>query len=123
MFFGTGYEEGWFHCYSLDGETWELLEEGEVDALQFVPLPPAGTNERILWWLDEADTSTLNFAPDTTVYTYAGESGTLTEHEGVSSHAEFVAYGNGKFLAVGLGRRLARTDAETARGAGNTGKT
>jgi hypothetical protein len=115
MFFGTGYEEAWFHCYSLDGETWVLLEEGEVDALQFIPLPPAGANQRISWWLDEADISTLNFAPDTTIYTYAGESGPLVEHEGVSSHAEFVAYGNGKYLAVGLGRRLARTDAETAK--------
>jgi hypothetical protein len=115
MFFGPGYEEGWFHCYSLDGETWELLEETEVGAVQFVPLPPAGANQRISWWLDEADTSTLNFASDTTIYTYAGESGPLVEHEGVSSYAEFVAYGNGKYLAVGKGRRLARTDAETAK--------
>jgi hypothetical protein len=115
MFLGTGYEKAWFHCYSLNGETWELLEEGEVDALQFVPLPPAGANERISWWLDEADTSTLNFAVDTTTYKYAGEEGLIIESPDVSSHAEFVAYGNGKYLAVGLGRRLARTEAETAK--------
>ncbi|MDR1030785.1 MAG: glycoside hydrolase [Treponema sp.] len=120
MFYGLGYENAppfhYIYTYSLDGETWELLEENEIDALQFVPLPPAGANQRILWWLDEADTSTLNFAVDTTIYKYAGEEGLIIEGPGVvSSHADFVAYGNGKFLAVGKGRRLARTDAETAR--------
>jgi hypothetical protein len=68
-----------------------------------------------LWWLDEADTSTLNFAPDTTIYTLGEKSGIIEEGPGVSSHVEFIAYGNGKYLAVGKGRRLARTDAETAK--------
>jgi hypothetical protein len=38
---------------------------------------------------------------------------TLKEGPGVSSHAEFVAYR--KYLTVGLGQRLAWTDAEMVR--------
>jgi hypothetical protein len=117
MFFGAGYKgsrTNEVHCYSLDGIEWVTLDEANVAALAFEPVPPAGAN-RDLSWLDETDTSTLHFAPDTAVYEFQGQTGTLTEHEGVNKHADFVAYGNGKYLAVGKGRRLARTDAETAR--------
>jgi hypothetical protein len=117
MFFGEGYlgrRENVIHCYSVDGENWVNLDEDKVAPVWFIPAPPGGANKD-LSWLDEADTSSLNFAVDETIYTYGGESGPIIEGPGVSSHAEFVAYGNGKYLAVGLGRRLARTDAETAR--------
>jgi hypothetical protein len=117
MFFGEGYlgrRENVIHCYSLDGENWVNLDEAKVDALGFKPNPPGGANKD-LSWLDEADTSSLNFAVDETIYTLGEESGVIEEGPGVSSHAEFVAYGNGKFLAVGKGRRLAWTDAETER--------
>jgi hypothetical protein len=90
------------------------LAEDKAASVRFVPAPPAGANSS-LSWKDEADISTLNFAPDTAVYTSGEQSSTLTEGPGLSSHADFVAYGNGKYLAVGKGRRLARTDAETAR--------
>jgi hypothetical protein len=85
-----------------------------VVPVRFVPASPGGAN-KILSWVDEVDISALNFAPDTAIYEYGGESSVLTEGPGVSSYAEFVAYGNGKYLAVGKGRRLARTDAETAK--------
>jgi hypothetical protein len=117
MFFGEGANhevgDGRIYCYSLDGETWANLDEDKVDAVRFVPAPPAGANGS-LSWKDEADTSTLNFAVDTTIYEFQGQTGPIVEYEGVSSHVGFVAYGNGKFLAVGKGRRLAWTDAETA---------
>jgi hypothetical protein len=117
MFFGAGYKlnrTNEVHCYSLDGIEWVTLEENKVDAVAFEPNAPGGAN-RDLSWKDEADTSTLNFATDTATYEFQGQTGTLEEGPGVSSHADFVAYGNGKYLAVGKGRRLARTDAETAR--------
>ncbi|MDR1095894.1 MAG: hypothetical protein LBL31_05850, partial [Spirochaetaceae bacterium] len=104
------------HCYSLDGIDWVTLDEDTVDALAFEPNVPGGAN-RDLSWKDEADTSTLLFATEVTEpYTSPwGGTDTLKEGPGVNSHAEFVAYGNGKYLAAGLGRRLARTDAETAK--------
>jgi hypothetical protein len=104
------------HCYSLDGIDWVTLDEDTVDALDFEPNTPAGAN-RYVSWEDEADTSALLFATEVTApYTSPwGGTDTLKEGPGVNKHADFVAYGNGKFLAVGKGRRLARTDAETAR--------
>jgi hypothetical protein len=125
MFFGTGIENVWdenyyliardpVNVYSLDGMNWVALAEAEVAAVAFEPVPPAGAN-RELSWLDEADTSALEYAVDETIYTYNGKSGPIIAGPGVSSRVDFVAYGNGKYLAVGLGRRLARTDAETAR--------
>jgi hypothetical protein len=117
MFFGAGYKSTLInevHCYSLNGIDWVTLAEANVAALDFKPNAPTGANGR-LSWEDEADTSTLNFAVDTTIYEFQGQTGPIIESPGVSSHASFVAYGNGKYLAVGKGRRLARTDAETAR--------
>jgi uncharacterized repeat protein (TIGR02543 family) len=119
MFFGTGYRYNGtitneVPCYSLDGIEWMTLDKAKVDVMSFKPNPPAGANKDASW-LDEADLSALNFAPDTAIYEFQGQTGPLVEHEGVSSHADFVAYGNGKYFAVGKGRRLARTDAETAR--------
>jgi uncharacterized repeat protein (TIGR02543 family) len=124
MFFGTGVHSMRdansvlvtepVNVYSLDGINWTALAEDKVAAVAFEPVPPAGANKQ-LSWLGEADTSALDYAPDMTVYEDGGRSGIIEEGPGVSSHAEFVAYGNGKFLAVGLGRRLARTDAVTAK--------
>jgi hypothetical protein len=124
MFFGTGVHSMRdensvlvsepVNVYSLDGIDWTALAADEVAAVAFEPVPPAGANKEFSW-LDETDTSTLDYAPDMTIYTSSGKSGIIEEGPGVSSHAEFVAYGNGKYMAVGLGRRLARTDAETAR--------
>jgi hypothetical protein len=118
MFFGAGYKktlENKVHSYSLDGENWVTLNEDTVAAVDFKPNPPAGANKE-LSWLDETDTSALLFAPEVTEpYAWWGKTGVIEEGPGVNTHAEFVAYGNGKYLAVGLGRRLARTDAETAR--------
>jgi hypothetical protein len=79
MFFGAGYRyEGSLtnevHCYSLDGIDWVTLEEGEVAAVDFKPKPPTGANSSISW-KDEADTSTLNFAVDTTIYEFQGQTG------------------------------------------------
>jgi hypothetical protein len=104
------------HCYSLDGIDWVTLGEDTVDALDFEPATPGGASG-YLSWEDEADTSALLFATEVTEpYTSPwGGTGTLKEGPGVNKHADFVAYGNGKYLAVGKGRRLARTDAETAR--------
>jgi uncharacterized repeat protein (TIGR02543 family) len=122
MFFGTGqnyvqpgsYTEA-VNVYSLDGIDWAALEENKVAALDFKPAPPAGANQE-LSWLDEADTGALLFATEVTEpYTWGDKTGTLEEGPGVNKHVEFVAYGNGKFLAVGLGRRLARIDAEKVR--------
>jgi hypothetical protein len=111
MFFMEGsnsqIEGGTIHSYSLDGIDWVILAEDKVAAVAFEPNTPAGANQRILWWLDEADTSLLDFAPDTTIYEYKGQTGTLKEGPGVNKHAEFVAYGNGKYMAAGKGRRLA----------------
>jgi hypothetical protein len=118
MFFGEGHNNevgaGRIYCYSLNGETWANLAEDKAASVRFVPAPPAGAN-RSLSWKDEVDISALNFASDTAVYTYGTQSSTLTEGPGVRSHADFVAYGNDKYLAVGKGRRLAWTDAEMAR--------
>jgi hypothetical protein len=109
MFFGAGHKTNVskVHCYSLDGINWVILAEDKVAAVAFEPNLPVGANQRILWWLDEADTSLLDFAPDTTIYEYKGQTGTIIESPGVSSHADFVACGNGKYMAVGKGRRLA----------------
>jgi hypothetical protein len=124
MFFGTGVHSMRNEnsvlvsepvtVYSLDGIDWAALAANEVGAVAFEPVPPAGANKEFSW-LGEADTSTLDYAPDMTVYEDGGKSGIIEEGPGVSSHAEFVSYGNGKYMAVGLGRRLARTDAETAK--------
>jgi hypothetical protein len=123
MFFGTGqnyvypgdYTEA-VNVYSLDGIDWVALKEHEVAAVDFKPTATPGGANRVISWLDEADISTLNFAPEVTEpYTYWGVEGTLKVEPAVNKHAEFVAYGNGKYLAVGKGRRLARTDAETAK--------
>jgi hypothetical protein len=122
-FFGTGqnyvqpgnYTEA-VNVYSLDGIDWVALKEHEVAAVDFKPTATPGGANKALSWLDQADTSALNFAPEATEpYTYWGVEGTLKVEPEVNKHVEFVAYGNGKFLAVGKGRRLARTDAETAR--------
>jgi hypothetical protein len=118
MFFGAGYlgkPANGVHCYSLDGINWVMLEEANVAAVAFEPNPPAGANKDISW-KDEADISTLLFATEVTEpYTWWGTTDTLKEYPGVNKHADFVAYGNGKYLAVGKGRRLAWTDAETAK--------
>jgi uncharacterized repeat protein (TIGR02543 family) len=123
MFFGTGqnyvqpgdYTET-VNVYSLDGIDWVALEENKVAAVDFKPTATPGGANKSISWLDQTDTSALLFSPEVTEpYTYWGVEGTLTVEPEVNKHAEFVAYGNGKFLAVGLGRRLARTDAETAR--------
>jgi hypothetical protein len=119
MFFGAGYKGNLtneVHCYSLDGIKWVTLDEDKVDAVAFEPNTPVGANGDISW-KDEADTSTLLFATEVTEpYTSPwGGTDTLKEGPGVNKHARFVAYGNGKYLAVGLGRRLAWTDAETAK--------
>jgi hypothetical protein len=117
MFFGAGYlgkPENKVYCYSLDGIDWVTLEVNEVDAVAFEPNAPAGAHG-VLSWKDEVDTSTLNFAVDMATYEFQGQKGPIIEGPGVSSYAAFVAYGNGKYLAVGKGRRLAWTDAETAR--------
>jgi hypothetical protein len=110
MFFGAGYKntfENEVHCYSLDGENWVTLDEGNVAAVAFEPNTPGGANMDVSW-LDEADTSLLLFAIEVTEpYSWWGITGTLKEEPGVNKHAEFVAYGNGKYMAVGLGRRLA----------------
>jgi hypothetical protein len=109
MFFGAGHKTNvsTVHCYSLDGINWVILAEDKVAAVAFEPNTPGGANKDISW-LEEADTSLLLFATEITEpYSWWGETGTLVEYPGVSSHAEFVAYGNGKYMAVGLGRRLA----------------
>jgi hypothetical protein len=120
MFFmeGTNHqiEGNAIHSYSLDGIEWVILDEDKVAALDFKPTAtPGGANSQISW-KDEADTSAILFATEEIEpYTVWGKTDTLVEHEGVNKHVNFVGYGNGKYLAVGLGRRLARTDAETAK--------
>jgi hypothetical protein len=120
MFFmeGTNHkiEGNAIHSYSLDGIDWVILDEDKVAAVDFKPTATPGGANRGISWLDQADTSAILFATEEIEpYTVWGEPDTLVEHEGVNKHVNFVAYGNGKYLAVGLGRRLARTDAETAR--------
>jgi hypothetical protein len=118
MFFGEGIldrKENEIHCYSRDGIDWSILDEDKVAAVRFVPAPPAGANKDVSW-LDEADTGGLLFAKeDTPLYTAAGTTSRIVEAPEVQRHADFVAYGSGKFLAVGKGRRLARIDAGKAR--------
>jgi hypothetical protein len=111
MFFmeGTNHkiEGGVIHSYSLDGIDWVILAENKVDAVQFEPATPGGANAR-LSWKDEVDTSNILFATEEIEpYTWWAIEGTLKEDTGVNKHVDFVAYGNGKYLAVGLGRRLA----------------
>jgi hypothetical protein len=112
MFFmeGTNHkiEGGVIHSYSLDGINWVILDENKVAAVDFKPTATPGGANKAISWLDEADTSNILFATEEIEpYTVWGKTDTLVEKPGVNKHVDFVAYGNGKYLAVGLGRRLA----------------